>query len=256
MAKKLIVANWKMHFTTGEASLFLHKLQEKIPNHNDTEVVLCPNMLCLQSLYTQVDRRKFRLGAQNCYHRDEGAYTGEVSATMMRGLVDYIIVGHSERRHVFGETDKTIALKVQAVIRNGIRPILCVGETANERADGETKHVLHGQVIAGFANVTSEEAEKVVVAYEPVWAIGSGKNATPDDAAIAIQQIRKDITALFGDAVGQKVRVLYGGSVDNTNAGAFLVTKGIDGLLVGGSSLNVNQFASIVSRAHDVQVVG
>src|SRR5690348_11323769 len=133
MAKKLIVANWKMHFTVGEASLFLHKLQEKVSSYRDVDVVLTPSMLTLQSLSLQVDRRKFKLAAQNCYFRDEGAFTGEVSATMLRALVDYVIVGHSERRHIFGEDDKLIAQKVQAVLRNGMTPIICVGETADRK---------------------------------------------------------------------------------------------------------------------------
>lgn len=252
MAKKLIVANWKMHFTTGEASLFLHKLQEKVVSFRDVETVLAPNMLTLQSLSLQVDRRKFRLAAQNCYFRDEGAFTGEVSATMLRALVDYIIVGHSERRHVFGEDDKLIAQKVQAVLRNGMQPILCVGETAHQRVEGETAHVLHDQVMAGLANVTSAEVDKVVIAYEPVWAIGTGNYDKADDAAQCVKHIRKNVEAMFGKKAALDMRVLYGGSIEPSDAGGYLVAQGIDGLLIGGSSLKAQAFANIVQRAHEL----
>jgi triosephosphate isomerase (TIM) len=252
---KLIIANWKMHFTVGAASLFLHKLQEVVPSFRDTEVVLCPNMLTLQSLSLQVDRRKFKLGAQNCHYQDEGAFTGEVSASMLRSIANYVLVGHSERRHIFGEENKLIALKVQAVLRAGLRPILCVGETAHERTDGETPHVLHEQVTAGLANVTSEEIERVVIAYEPVWAIGTGKNALPDDAVMASQYIRKHVDAMFGRKAASRLQVLYGGSVDGDNAGAYLAGDGLDGLLIGGASLKAPIFAKIVKRAHDLQAV-
>lgn len=252
MAKKLIVANWKMHFTVGEASLFLHKLQEKVGAYRDVETVLAPNMLTLQSLSLQVDRRKFKLAAQNCYFRDEGAFTGEVSATMLRALVDYIIVGHSERRHVFGENDKLIAQKVQSVLRNGMQPIICVGETAHQRVEGETAHVLHDQVVAALANVTSAEIDKIVIAYEPVWAIGTGNYDKADDAVECVRHIRKNVEAMFGKKAALGVRVLYGGSVEQSDAGGYLVAQGIDGLLIGGSSLKAQAFAGIVQRAHEL----
>jgi triosephosphate isomerase len=252
---KLLVANWKMHFTVGEASLFLHKLQETVPSYKDTEVVLCPNMLTLQSLSLQVDRRKFKLGAQNCYHQDEGAFTGEVSATMLRSLVNYVLVGHSERRHIFGEDDKMIAQKVQAVLRNNLRPILCVGETKHERVEGETQHVLYDQITTGLKNITSEEAEQVVIAYEPVWAIGTGEYDKADDASQAIRFIRKHIDAMFGRKAASRVQILYGGSVDGADAGGYLVAEGVDGLLIGGSSLKAQTFAAIVKRAHELQTV-
>jgi triosephosphate isomerase (TIM) len=252
---KLIVANWKMHFTVGEASLFLHKLQETVPTYKDTEVVLCPNMLTLQSLSLQVDRRKFKLGAQNCYYQDEGAFTGEVSASMLRSLVSYVLVGHSERRHVFGEDDKLIALKVQAVLRNNMRPILCVGETKHERVDGETQHVLYEQITTGLKNVTSEEIENVVIAYEPVWAIGTGDYDKADDASQCIRYIRKHIDAMFGAKAASHIQILYGGSVDSNDAGGYLVADGVDGLLIGGSSLKAQMFASIIKRAHELQTV-
>lgn len=252
MRKKLIVANWKMNFTVGEASLFLNKLQEKIKSQRDVELVLCPNTLTLQSLSLQVDRRKFKLGAQNCYYKDEGAFTGEVSASMLRGLVNYVIVGHSERRHIFGETNKIITHKVQAVLRSGFRPILCVGETKQERSDGDTAHVLHAQVTAGLANVTSEELSQVVIAYEPVWAIGTGDFAKSDDAMRAAKFIRKQVDGLFGKKAAENLQILYGGSVDTENAGAYLAAEEIDGLLVGGASLNASNFATIVSKANEI----
>ncbi len=253
MGKKLIVANWKLHFTTGEASLFLHKLQDKIPVQRTAEVVLCPNTLTLQSLSLQIDRRKFKLGAQNCYFQDEGAYTGEVSATMLRGIASYVIVGHSERRHIFAEDDRLIARKVQAALRNDIQPILCVGETAQERAAGETSHTLHAQVTTGLANVTSQEIEKVVIAYEPVWAIGTGDVDKVDDAVQCIRRIRRQVESMFGKKAASEVRILYGGSVSGEDAGSYLVAEGINGLLIGGASLNADTFSAIVNRAYELE---
>jgi len=250
MSKKLIVGNWKMHFTTGQASLYLHRLEQRAPNYRDVEVVLCPNLLALQSLSLQINHRKFRMGAQNCYWRDEGAFTGEVSATMMRGLVHYVIVGHSERRHIFGETNKDTTQKVQAVVRNGMQPILCVGETKQQRAEGETAHIIHDQVVAGLRNVTSEEVQDIVIAYEPVWAIGTGKNADVADAVAGAKLIRKHVKALFGDEAARTIRVLYGGSVDAHNSGSYVQADGIDGLLVGGASLKAPVFSDIIESAH------
>jgi len=249
--KSLIVGNWKMHLNTHQASLLLHKLSEKVENHNDTQVVLCPNVMTLQALSLQVNHRQFKLGAQNFYWRDEGAYTGEVSATMLRGLVDYVLVGHSERRNVFGEHDRDIRHKVQAAFRNGLKPILCVGETAHEKAENETHHVLHDQVVSGLLNITSTEVEDLTIAYEPVWAIGSGKVAEPRDLLDAVKSIRKQIHALYGEKASKKVKVLYGGSVSSDNCDSFLGVEGVDGLLIGGASLKADEFASIVEKAHN-----
>jgi triosephosphate isomerase len=250
MTKKLIVGNWKMNLNMHEASLYVHKLAKTIPIHNDVEVVLCPNVLTLQSLSLQINHRQFKLGAQNAYWRDSGAFTGEVSATMLHGLVKYVIVGHSERRHIFGEHDKEIRHKVQAVIRNRMTPILCVGETVAERADGETMHVLHDQIVSGLLNVTSEEVEDLVIAYEPVWAIGTGKNALPRDVAVAADAIRKQVGSLYGKKAAEAVRVLYGGSVAAENSADYMAVEGIDGLLIGGASLNAHDFTAIVEKAH------
>lgn len=249
--KTLIVGNWKMHLNTHQASLLLHKLSEKTPVRQGVQTVICPSVMSLQPLSLQINHRQFKLGAQNCYWRDEGAYTGEVSATMLRGLVDYVIVGHSERRHVFGEHDRDIRHKVQAAFRNGIKPILCVGETAHEKADGETLHVLHDQVVSGLLNVTSEEIPGLTIAYEPVWAIGSGQTVKPADLLQAAKTIRKQISALYGEKAASSVRILYGGSVTSENASDFLNVAGVDGLLVGGASLKAEEFASIVEKAHN-----
>lgn len=248
--KKLIIGNWKMNLTIHEASMLVHGLAKNIDVHRDVEVVLAPTFLAMQSVSLQINRRQFKLAAQNFYWRDHGAYTGEVSAAQLRGLVEYALVGHSERRHVFHEHAKEIRSKVQAAIRCGIHPVLCVGETAHDRASNETVAVLHDQILGGLANVTSEELHQVVIAYEPVWAIGTGNNATPHDVAKAIRAIRRQITHLYGEKAASEIRVLYGGSVTPDSAPTYLATEGVDGLLVGGASLSVPSFAAIAKSAH------
>lgn len=252
--KKLIVGNWKMNLNTHEASLYAHKLAGMVSVHKNIEVVLAPTLLALQSLSLQVDHRQFKLAVQNLYFRDHGAYTGEVSASQLRGVVQYAIVGHSERRHIFGETDKDVRGKVQAAIRNNIRPILCIGETATERAEGETNHILHDQLVAGLANITSEEFDDLVIAYEPVWAIGTGNNAIPADVTKAIQAIRRNIDHLYGKKAASSVRVLYGGSVTASSAADYLALSEVDGLLIGGASLDAQVFSDIIEKAHKLAV--
>jgi len=198
----------------------------------------------------QVNNRQFKLAAQNFYWRDMGAYTGEISATQLRGIVQYGLVGHSERRHVFHESDKDIRAKVQAAIRNHIKPVLCVGETAFERSEGETQAVLHDQLIGGLANVTSEELEDITIAYEPVWAIGTGQNALPTDVSAAVRSIRSQIKHLFGSSAADNIQVLYGGSVTTDSAASYLDLPDVDGLLIGGASLDAHVFSDIVKKAH------
>lgn len=248
--KKIIVGNWKMNLGIHEASIFVHHLAQSIPVHQDVEVVLAPTTLALQPLSLQVNRRQFKLAAQNFYFRDHGAYTGEVSSSQLRGLTEYALVGHSERRHIFHEHDKLVRDKVQAAVRNHIKPILCVGETAHERAQHETTSVLHDQVVGGLANITSEELDQIVIAYEPVWAIGTGNNATPHDVIAAIRTIRNQVRHLFGEVAAREIRVLYGGSVRSESAATYLAADGVDGLLVGGASLNLHEFSSIIASAH------
>lgn len=255
MRRKLIAGNWKMHLNTSQSSLLLHRLQERIKIHRDVEVVLIPNMLVLQPLSMQIDRRKFRLGAQNAYHQDEGAYTGEVSMTMINDIVHYVLVGHSERRHVFGETFDEITKKMSAAFRNDIIPILCVGETRHERNEGETKQVLHDQITTALRDLTSDEVAKVVIAYEPVWAISHGddfehhETPTPDLVTDVIESIKSNIAHLYGKKAAESIRYLYGGSTNADNARTYLDTPGVDGLLPGGASLNYHQFADIIEAA-------
>lgn len=250
--KKLVVGNWKMNLGVHEASLYVHTLASLVKKHRNVEVVLAPTTLAVQSLSLQIDHRQFRLAAQNLYWRDHGAFTGEVSARQLHGIVQYAIIGHSERRHIFSEHDKDIRNKVQAAVRNGIDPILCIGETAGERAAGETLDVLHDQIIGGLANVTSEELERVTIAYEPVWAIGTGQNALPDDVVRAEKAIRSQLAHLYGEKASDAVRVLYGGSVTKDTAADYLKISGVDGLLVGGASLDGEAFAAIVEQAYKV----
>jgi triosephosphate isomerase len=195
------------------------------------------------------------LAVQNLYWRDNGAFTGEVSATQLRGVADYAIVGHSERRHIFHESERDVRNKVQAAVRNGIRPILCIGETARERAEGETLEVLHDQLISGLANITSEELSDIAVAYEPVWAIGTGNNALPSDVKYAVKIIRDQIKYLYGATAAKDIRVLYGGSVTADSAAGYLAIDGVNGLLIGGASLDVYVFSEIVKKAHGNSVL-
>ena len=250
--KTLIVGNWKMHLNVSQASLLVSRLQKHIAGHRDVEIVLAPSLLSLQPLSLQIDRRKFRLAAQNANAKDEGALTGEVSFTMLHNLVHYVIIGHSERRIYFNESLDTIRDKVAASIRNGIMPILCIGETAEERHAGEAKQVLHDQLTTALANLTSEEVQHVVIAYEPVWAISNfgGELAKPDDIAKSLHFIRNQVGGLYGNEAAKAVRILYGGSVDNHIAGGYLSIDGCDGVLVGSASLNYHKFSGIVDAAH------
>lgn len=250
MRKKLIIGNWKMNLNMQEASLYLHKLMEVLKPRRDVEVVVAPTTLTLQSLSLQINRRIAKLAAQNCYWRDHGAYTGEVPAAHLRGIADYVLIGHSERRYIFIESDKDIRLKVQAAIRNRLQPILCIGETAQERALGETRDVLADQLTSGLANVTAEELDRVVIAYEPIWAIGTGDNAKPVDVKKATQMIRQHVAHLYGKKAAEEVRILYGGSITVDNAADYLAISGLDGLLVGAASLDIHQFTEIIEKAH------
>lgn len=255
MRRLLIVGNWKMHLNTSQASLLLHRLHERIKIYRNIEVVLAPSMLTLQPLSLQIDRRKFRLAAQNAFHKDDGAFTGEVSMNMLRDLAHYVIIGHSERRIYFGENLDIIRDKVAAAVRNEITPIICVGETKAEHRAGETKQVLHDQLTTALSNLTAREVAEVVIAYEPVWAISTfeGQLAKPSQVEAMFTYIRHQITELYGAKVAKKVRILYGGSVDEHIARGYMDIADCDGVLVGGASINYHKFSEIVKAAHRAQ---
>lgn len=254
--KTYVVGNFKMNFTVGEASIYLHKIQRKLPAYRDVEVVVAPPMLALQSLSLQVDRHKIKLAAQNGFYRDFGTYTGEVSFAQMVGLVDYAIIGHSERRYIFGEDDKMVAKKVEAAIRNKITPILCIGETENERAYGETADAIRDQLLGGLRDVSEEDIDKVIIVYDPVWAISSVKSAklaSPDEVTEAVKFIRDSIAEMYGKKVAEKLPVLFGGSVNPSNAGAYLTVPGVNGVFVSASSLILSEFLDIIEIAKRVR---
>lgn len=254
MRKPLVAGNWKMNKTHFDAIHFVEELGHHLAEFDQerVEVVLCPPFTSLRSVQTTTEDRhqEFGLGAQNMHWEDEGAFTGEISPSMLKALrCKYVILGHSERRELFGETDEHVNKKVKAAFAAGLVPILCCGETDSEREAGETDTKVERQVRAGLAGIKSEQVASVVVAYEPIWAIGTGKTATPDDAQKTISFIRSVLADMHGDQVAQAVRILYGGSVKSGNAAALFGQADIDGGLVGGASLEAGEFAAIAKAA-------
>ena len=247
----IIAANWKMHKTHLEAIQAVQKLSYLLDKDDAerVEVVVCPAFTALRAVETLIlsDRLPYALGAQDVHPKDQGAFTGEVSPPMLKALgVRYVIVGHSERRQLFGEDDALVNQKVKAVLAADMIPILCVGESLQERDLGNTEEMVTGQVRAGLAGVSETDASKLVLAYEPIWAIGTGRNAEPADAGEVIGLIRATVGAVFNDAVATGVRVQYGGSVKAGNIRDFMAHPEIDGALVGGASLDPEEFALIV----------
>lgn len=248
MRKKIVAANWKMNMTVSETESFLGDFRLEVENVHGVEIVLAPPFTSLAKLSDLLGgSQKIRLGAQNFYHEKPGAYTGEISAGMLRELfVRYVIVGHSERRQIFGETDSLINKKVLAAHASELKPILCVGETLAEREAGKEKEVLERQLRAALEGVGPELLLDSVIAYEPIWAIGTGVNATPDQAQDAHAHVRQVLAAIADSATADKVRIQYGGSVKPNNAAELLSQPDIDGALVGGASLEPRGFAEIV----------
>lgn len=254
MARRPIVAaNWKMHKTHLEAIQAVQKLSYLLDKDDadQVEVVICPPFTALRSIETLIDsdRLPYGLGAQDVHYEDQGAFTGEVSPGMLEALrVAYVIVGHSERRELFGETDSSVNRKVRAVLAHGMTPILCVGETLDERESGSTEQKVTGQIERGLQGVPAEDAAKLVVAYEPIWAIGTGRTALPDDAGQVVGLIRQTIASRYSSEIADGVRIQYGGSVKPGNIRDFMAHPEIDGALVGGASLDPEEFALIVKH--------
>jgi triosephosphate isomerase (TIM) len=248
MRKKIIAANWKMNMTLTETENFLNAFRPEVEGVTTVEIVIAPPFTGLAKLSGLLGgSQKIRLGAQNFYFEKSGAYTGEISAMMLRELfVKYVIIGHSERRQLFGETDSLINKKVQAAHANELKPILCVGETLEEREAGTEKEVLEKQLRGALAGISADQLVETVIAYEPVWAIGTGKTATSAQAQDAHAHVRAVLKELSDNGTASKVRIQYGGSVKSSNAKELLSQPDIDGALVGGASLEARGFAEIV----------
>jgi triosephosphate isomerase len=251
--KPLISGNWKMHLNHYEAIQLTQKLAYLVTKNDfaRTDVSVHPPFTDLRSVQTliEADSLEFLLGAQHCHFEEKGAFTGEVAPAFLAKLaVKYVIVGHSERREIFGETDDMVAKKLHAVIKNGMTPIVCVGETLAEREAGATEEKVLGQVRAALGKCTPEQVSNLVVAYEPIWAIGTGKTATAEDAQAVCGAIRREISVLSGAEAGAAVRIQYGGSVKAANIGELMSQPDIDGALVGGASLDADEFARIIQN--------
>ncbi len=251
--RPLIAGNWKMYKTAGEGAALVQDLSALVSEDWEAvEVAVCPPFTGIKSVSTviELDGLSIALGAQNVHWQAEGAYTGEVSVGMLAELrCDYCIVGHSERREMFGETDETVNLKVKALLAADIVPIMCVGETLATRDAGETESHVRNQVRAGLDGISTDDAARMVIAYEPIWAIGSGRTPTPEAANDVARTVRATVGAMFGPPAAQTCRVLYGGSVKAENAALFMAEPDIDGALVGGAALEAGSFAGIVAAS-------
>jgi triosephosphate isomerase (TIM) len=245
--KKLMAANWKMYKTPQQAQEFLRAFLPLVEGHTRDEIAICPPYICLPAVVEALAGQSIAVGAQNLHWEKEGAYTGEISAGMLVAVgCTHVIIGHSERRQYFGDTDDTVNRKLKAALAAGLTPIVCVGEVLQERESGLTEEVICRQCLRGLSGISGEEARRLVIAYEPVWAIGTGKTATPQIAAEAHAVIRAEAATALGKHVAENMRILYGGSVKPENAKALMSEAEIDGALVGGASLDPKSFAAIV----------
>ncbi len=244
----IIAGNWKMNKNAAEAVELVRALRESTAGVEKVEMVVCPPFVALTAVKDALAGSKIGLGAQNMYWEEKGAFTGEISPLMLKDLVTYVIIGHSERRQYFGEIDATVNKRVKAALAHGLTPIMCVGETLAQRESGETSIVVTTQTVNGLAGLSAEEGTSIVIAYEPVWAIGTGRASTGEDAnAVVAQNIRAPLSKLFGEKVAQGIRVQYGGSVTSANIEEFMGAPEIDGALVGGASLKVADFTTILT---------
>ena len=247
MRKKLIAANWKMYKTPDQTREFFQEFLAKVSGHDRDEIVVCPPFIDLPTAVESAKGSQVGIGGQDLFWEKEGAFTGEVSTGMLLAVgCTHVIIGHSERRQYFGETDDTVNLKLKTALEAGLTPIVCVGEVLEEREAGLTDDVLRRQCLRAFHAISGKKASKLVVAYEPVWAIGTGKTATPQIAASAHALIREEAAKAFSDGFSKNLRILYGGSVKPDNAKALMAEEEIDGALVGGASLDPASFAAIV----------
>lgn len=248
--KYLIAGNWKMNKTPADGAELAKEIATFVSKDESVEVVVCPTAVALDRVSGVIEDSAVKLGAQNLYPKASGAYTGEVSAEMLRAVfAKYVILGHSERREYFGETDAFVNEKVRFSLESNLNPILCIGETLEERESGEMLTVVKTQLLGGLEQVSADDMPKVVIAYEPVWAIGTGKTATPEMAQEVHASIRGLLVEKYGDAVANRVRILYGGSMKPANADELLAQKDIDGGLIGGAALDAKSFSELIESA-------
>ena len=247
MRRKVIAGNWKMNMLPNEAINFINKLAPLVEN-TENEVVLCVPFTDLFYTLLHTQETNIKVGAQNMHYEEKGAYTGEISPSMLSSIkVEYVIIGHSERRQYFNETDETVNKKVKAAFENNLKPIVCVGETLKQREENKTEEIITNQTALALEGLTDNQVENTIIAYEPIWAIGTGKTATAEDANNSIKAIRNKISQIYGQNVADRVIIQYGGSVKSTNCKELFNMSDIDGGLVGGASLDPEEFAKIVN---------
>ncbi|CDD15845.1 MAG: triose-phosphate isomerase [Clostridia bacterium] len=248
MRKKVIAGNWKMNMLPNETINFIEGLSQEIKDVKN-EIILCVPYTDLFYALLTAQNTNIKIGAQNMHWKEKGAYTGEISGQMLKSIgVEYVIIGHSERRQYFAETDETVNLKVKSALENNLKPIICVGETLEQREHGETEKIIESQIKLALKDLTKEQIRAIIIAYEPVWAIGTGKTATPEEANNVIKYIRKQIKELYNEEIAENIIIQYGGSVKASNAEELFNMSDIDGALVGGASLNFKEFSEIVNK--------
>lgn len=251
MRRKLIAGNWKMNKTADEAVALAKEIVEKAKSISNADVMISPTFVCLSEVSKIVAGTNVKLGCQNMYFEESGAYTGEISADMLKSVgVEYVILGHSERRSIFGETDEMINKKIKKCIEKGLIPVFCIGETLDERKAGKEEDVVNSQTKNGLAGLSEADAAKVVIAYEPVWAIGTGETATPEQADSIHKTIRSTLGSMYSQNLADGMKILYGGSMNDANAKELLGKENIDGGLIGGAALVTDKFATIMDAAN------
>ncbi|TKJ40228.1 triose-phosphate isomerase [candidate division LCP-89 bacterium B3_LCP] len=246
MRRPFIAGNWKMSKNLQESVSLAKSLKNRLKNVKNRDILICPSFTALGSVYDEVKGSNIKLGAQNMYFEDKGAYTGEVSPLMLKDFCEYVILGHSERRQYFDESDEKVNKKVKKALEHGLRPILCVGESLEQREKNETFDIVGEQLEKSLKGVNKNSMKRIIIAYEPVWAIGTGKNATPEQAEDVHVFIRKEIEKIYGKGIADDIRILYGGSVKPDNIKDLMEKESIDGVLVGGASLDAESFSEIV----------
>jgi triosephosphate isomerase len=253
MRRPIIAGNWKMNKTTKKAEIFVEELKRQLANYTGVEVVVCPPFTALSKVAKVLEGSKIVMGAQNMYPEPAGAFTGEVSPLMLLEVgCEYVIIGHSERRILLNETDEIVNKKLKSASTYRLKPIFCLGEDIKERDAGKTEEVVYNQLTKGLADLSRDDVSKMVIAYEPIWAIGTGRTATPEDANAIHKFIRKTLSDIYDQKLASKIRIQYGGSVRPDNIDALMAQPDIDGVLVGGASLDIRSFVRIVKFKREV----